>query len=154
MCIRHTKGRSVGAKTILANTPSGVSLKRKVANQKISSFVQAPSGREARPEVEQTEAAGPEGYPAGAGGASAGFVSFAIDRPAVRPSAGPTRQAVMRPILEKQKQVPATKKIPGKRAPTLQIELELPRVPLDELEERGPAPEAPARGVAVIDFYV
>lgn len=60
----------------------------------------------------------------------------------------------MRPTLDKQKQVPATKKIPGKRAPTLQIELELPRMPLDELAERGPAPEAPARGVAVIDFYV
>lgn len=59
----------------------------------------------------------------------------------------------MRPALDKHKQVP-TKKIPVRRTPTLQIELELPRMPLDELAERGPAPEAPARGVAVIDFYV
>jgi hypothetical protein len=60
----------------------------------------------------------------------------------------------MRPALEKQKQAPATKKIPGKRTPTLQIELELPRGPLDEIEERPPAPEPAGRGVAIVDFYV
>ncbi|MCY1053731.1 hypothetical protein [Nannocystis sp. SCPEA4] len=59
----------------------------------------------------------------------------------------------MRPALEKQKQVPS-KKIPGKRTPTLQIELELPRVPADELDERAPLPEPPERGVAIVDFYV
>lgn len=60
----------------------------------------------------------------------------------------------MRPALEKHKQAPATKRIPGKRAPTLQIELELPRVPLEELDERTPNPEPPSRGVAIVDFYV
>lgn len=60
----------------------------------------------------------------------------------------------MRPALDKQKQVPPTKKMPGMRAPTLHIELELPRVPQDELAERTPAPEPPERGVAVIDFFV
>lgn len=60
----------------------------------------------------------------------------------------------MRPALDKQKQVPVTRKIPAMRAPTLQIELELPRVPLDELVERAPLPEPPARGVVVIDFFV
>jgi hypothetical protein len=57
----------------------------------------------------------------------------------------------MRPALEKQKQVP-TKKI--QRTPTLQIELELPRGPAEELEERVPPPEPPERGVAIVDFYV
>ncbi|PCC67462.1 hypothetical protein SAMN02745121_02098 [Nannocystis exedens] len=59
----------------------------------------------------------------------------------------------MRPALEKQKQVPS-KKIPGKRTPTLQIELELPRVPADELDERPSSPEPSERGVAIVDFYV
>jgi hypothetical protein len=59
----------------------------------------------------------------------------------------------MRPALEKQKQVPS-KKIPGKRTPTLQIELELPRVPADELDERAPLTEPSERGVAIVDFYV
>jgi hypothetical protein len=59
----------------------------------------------------------------------------------------------MRPALEMQKQLPS-KKIPGKRTPTLQIELELPRVPADELVERAPLPEPPERGVAIVDFYV
>ncbi|MCY0990183.1 hypothetical protein OV203_23790 [Nannocystis sp. ILAH1] len=59
----------------------------------------------------------------------------------------------MRPALEKQKQVPS-KKIPGKRTPTLQIELELPRVPADELDERPSPPEPLERGVAIVDFYV
>lgn len=61
----------------------------------------------------------------------------------------------MRPaIVDKQKHGP--KKIPGKRSPTLQIELELPLVPPDELEERAPRrEEVPAdRGVAVVDFYI
>lgn len=59
----------------------------------------------------------------------------------------------MRPALDKHKQVP-TKKIPGKRTPTLQIELELPRMPAEELDERAPVPEPSERGVAIIDFYV
>ncbi|MDC0715355.1 hypothetical protein [Nannocystis bainbridge] len=59
----------------------------------------------------------------------------------------------MRPALEKQKQVP-TMKIPGKRTPTLQIELELPRMPADELDERPPLREPPERGVSIVDFYV
>lgn len=61
----------------------------------------------------------------------------------------------MRPaIIDKHKHGP--KQIPGKRTPTLQIELELPLVPTDELEERAPRrPETPAdRGVAVVDFYI
>lgn len=60
----------------------------------------------------------------------------------------------MRPALEKQKQVP-TKRTPVKRTPTLQIELELPRGPADELDERAPArEEAPGRGVMIVDFYI
>ena len=42
-----------------------------------------------------------------------------------------------------------------KRAPTLQIELELPRGPAEDLEERAPAREEPAdRGVMIVDFYI
>lgn len=61
----------------------------------------------------------------------------------------------MRPALEKQKQDPR-KKVPGKRAPTptLQIELELPRLPVEELEERNPTPEPADRGIAIVDFYI
>ncbi len=60
----------------------------------------------------------------------------------------------MRPALEKHKQIPM-KRAPVKRAPTLQIELELPRGPAEDLEERAPAREEPAdRGVMIIDFYI
>lgn len=105
-------------------------------------------------------ARGEEWYSPREGGASADLVSFETDptgrpasRPTSRPSSGEKRQVFMRPALDKHKQVP-TKKIPGKRTPTLQIELELPRVPVDELEERAPMPEPSERGVAIIDFYV
>lgn len=58
----------------------------------------------------------------------------------------------MRPALEKHKQAP--KKIPVKRAPALQIELELPRVREEDIDERDRAPEPPGRGITVVDFYI
>jgi hypothetical protein len=58
----------------------------------------------------------------------------------------------MRPVLDKQKQDPR-KKAPGMRAPTLQIELELPRLPEEELQ-RPPTPEPADRGVSIVDFYI
>jgi hypothetical protein len=60
----------------------------------------------------------------------------------------------MRPVLDKQKQDPRKKKVPGKHAPTLQIELELPRLPDEELHERQPTSEPADRGVAIVDFYI
>jgi hypothetical protein len=80
-------------------------------------------------------------------------VSFETHSPVAYSDFWRKRQVFMRPALEKQKQVP-TKKIPGKRTPTLQIELELPRVPADELDERPSPPEPLERGVAIVDFYV
>ena len=143
-----------GAKTILANKRGRVSLKRKVANQEFrrsepdGGHIRAGAASRANPVARGEDWYSPQG-----GGASADLVSFETDRPVARPEFWRKRQVFMRPALEKQKQLPS-KKIPGKRTPTLQIELELPRVPADELVERAPLPEPPERGVAIVDFYV
>ena len=93
-------------------------------------------------------------YPQRNGGASADIVRYAAEIDGLSPGHVRERQVSMRPTLEKQKQVPS-KRIPAKRTPTLQIELELPRGPAEELEERAPArEEASARGVMIVDFYI
>ncbi len=93
-------------------------------------------------------------YPQRDGGASADVVRYAAGDDGLSPAGVRERQVSMRPTLEKQKQVPS-KRIPAKRTPTLQIELELPRGPAEELEERAPArEEASERGVMIVDFYI